>query len=33
MPITVKHLMEQRNMVTTDETNETAVLLNQLDLI
>lgn len=29
----VKHLTEQRNMVTTDETNETAVLLNQLGLI
>lgn len=29
----VKHLTEQRNMVTTGETNETAVLLNQLGLI
>lgn len=29
----IKHLTEQRNMVTTDEMNETAELLNQLGLI
>lgn len=29
----VKHLTEQRNMVTSDETNETTLLLNQLGLI
>lgn len=29
----VKHLTEQRNMVTSDETNEITLLLNQLDLI
>lgn len=29
----LKHLTKQRNMVTTDETNETAVLLKQLGLV